>query len=393
MRQCSQRMVAWSRSRLLGAVGRRRSRRCGSSASPASTRPAPRRSTTASASSRPGRARRSNILVLNPGTSASAAYFEPLAKTIVPSGPDWQVWAVERRENLLEDQSMLDKPARRARRRPQQVFDYYLGYLPNPSITTHFQLIPDSDVGYARQWGMNTEIQDLRRSCSRPSGLGRTVVVGGHSLGGSITTAYATWDFNGKAGADGLSGLVFIDGGSARRRCTAAAARSRSQKPADELAVADLRRHRRRRTRACSDSPARSARCRTRTRRRSARPFPLLPANLKPPIPVTNAGQYGYALNVETSPPLAGRRAGTPRPASGLSTTPAGWDNDDGLTPIQRYATMFAGQGVQGLDGVAWYHPMRLTIDARRRAPTATPTRRRRCSTCTRPTATRCRRP
>ena len=38
--------------------------------------------------------------------------------------------------------------------------------------------------------------------------------MGGHSLGGSITTAYATWDFNGKPGAKGLSGLVFIDGGS-----------------------------------------------------------------------------------------------------------------------------------------------------------------------------------
>ena len=28
---------------------------------------------------------------------------------------------------------------------------------------------------------------------------GRKVVVGGHSLGGSITTAYATWDFDGVA--------------------------------------------------------------------------------------------------------------------------------------------------------------------------------------------------
>ena len=39
-------------------------------------------------------------------------------------------------------------------------------------------------------------------------------MLGGHSLGGSITTAYATWDFGGRPGARGLSGLVFIDGGS-----------------------------------------------------------------------------------------------------------------------------------------------------------------------------------
>src|SRR5215208_5358265 len=46
-----------------------------------------------------------NVLVLNPGTSASAAYFAPLAKDVVRRAKGWQVWAVERRENLLEDHS------------------------------------------------------------------------------------------------------------------------------------------------------------------------------------------------------------------------------------------------------------------------------------------------
>ncbi|HET8951313.1 MAG TPA: hypothetical protein VFN44_12410 [Solirubrobacteraceae bacterium] len=50
-----------------------------------------------------------NVLVLNPGTSASAAYFQPLAKSIVERAKGWQVWAVERRENLLEDHSVLDR--------------------------------------------------------------------------------------------------------------------------------------------------------------------------------------------------------------------------------------------------------------------------------------------
>ena len=56
-----------------------------------------------------GSPRAKNVLVLNPGTSASAAYFAPLATDIVTRGRDWQVWAVERRENLLEDHSVLDK--------------------------------------------------------------------------------------------------------------------------------------------------------------------------------------------------------------------------------------------------------------------------------------------
>ena len=72
----------------------------------------------------PRRAR--NILVLNPGTSASAAYFQPLAKSIVARAKGWQVWSVERRENLLEDHSMLDR-AKAGQATPQQLFDYYLG--------------------------------------------------------------------------------------------------------------------------------------------------------------------------------------------------------------------------------------------------------------------------
>src|SRR3954453_19314314 len=45
------------------------------------------------------------VLGLNPGTSAGATYFVPLAKDIVRATHGrWQVWSVERRENQLEDQ-------------------------------------------------------------------------------------------------------------------------------------------------------------------------------------------------------------------------------------------------------------------------------------------------
>jgi hypothetical protein len=66
------------------------------------------------------------VLVLNPGTSASAAYFAPLARSIVAKARGWQVWSVERRENLLEDQSMIDK-GKDGTATITQVFDYYLG--------------------------------------------------------------------------------------------------------------------------------------------------------------------------------------------------------------------------------------------------------------------------
>jgi pimeloyl-ACP methyl ester carboxylesterase len=154
-----------------------------------------------------------NILVLVPGTSASAAYFEPLAKDVVRKSKGWQVWAIERRENFLEDHSVLNQ-AKKGKATSQQLFDYYLGFVTDPAITKHFQFIPDSDVAYARDWGMNVEVEDMRRVVEEAKKQGGKVVLGGHSLGGSITTAYATWDFNGKAGAKDLAGLVFIDGGS-----------------------------------------------------------------------------------------------------------------------------------------------------------------------------------
>jgi hypothetical protein len=97
-----------------------------------------------------GPRRAPNILILNLGTSASAAYFAPLAKTIVRKTKGWQVWAVERRENLLEDHSVLNR-AKRGRASGQQLFDYYLGFLEDPSISPHFRFIPDAEVGFARQ--------------------------------------------------------------------------------------------------------------------------------------------------------------------------------------------------------------------------------------------------
>jgi pimeloyl-ACP methyl ester carboxylesterase len=308
-----------------------------------------------------GSAKAKNILVLNPGTSSSAAYFAPLAKALVAKAPGWQVWAVERRENLLEDQSVLDR-AKAGTASPQEMFNYYLGWIKDPSITTHFQPIPDAQVTYAKQWGMNTEIEDLRRVVLRAEKLGGKVVVGGHSLGGSITTAYATWDFKGKAGADGLAGLVFIDGASGPDPVT---------KDAASTSLAGLKAGSPWLT--FGGIPAPFTGLFNSTGSLSVILDPntpslgqasgLLPANIVPPVPVTNAGQYGYALDTKTSPAsLAAAQAHLgPLAATG---DPKGWDDAGALTPLRRMAEVFGGWGLKGLDGTAWYHPLRLTIDS-----------------------------
>ena len=72
---------------------------------------------------------------------------------------------------------------------------------------------------------MAVAVGDLHRVIDRARSLGGRVVLGGHSLGGGVVTAYATWNFAGRPGADGLAGLVYIDGGSFGTPESAAAAR------------------------------------------------------------------------------------------------------------------------------------------------------------------------
>ena len=302
-----------------------------------------------------------NVLVLNPGTSASAAYFAPVARDIVRGSKGWQVWSVERRENLLEDHSEADR-VKTGKAGGQELYNYYLGYLQDSGVTNHFQQVPEAQLAFAKRWGMRTEIEDLRRVVLSAEKRGGKVVVGGHSLGGSITSAYATWDFGGRPGAKGLSGLVFIDGGSGPTgvsvdQANASLASLRDGSPflafggipapfagLFNIVSSGL-------TKVEPDAPARLAN------------FSALPASLKAPVPVTNVGGYGYGLDNDTSP--ASFRAGQAHMGRlAASGDPRGWDQAGEITPIQRYADMFFGSGLPGLDGTAWYHPMRLTIDS-----------------------------
>ena len=187
-------------------------------------------------------------------------------------------------------------------------------------------------------------------------------MLGGHSLGGSITTAYATWDFRGKAGARDLAGLVFIDGGSSPMPVTAGQATQSLrtlQTGSPWLSFGGI--------------PAPLAGLFNATGSQGVlldpnapsigQAWPLLPSYLKPPVPVTNLAQYGYALDTKTSPPaLAAAQAHLGHLA--VNGNPHGWDRAGAITPIQRFAQMFSGAGLQSVDGTAWYHPMRLTIDS-----------------------------
>jgi len=306
-----------------------------------------------------GPRRAHNVLVLVPGTSAGAAYFRPVAADLLKRLPGWKVWSVDRRENLLEDHSVLD--AVLARRRPlADLFPYYLQWITDTSVTPHFTPVADASVPYARRWGMKVAIGDLRNVIRAARRGGNRVVLGGHSLGGSITVAYATWDFGGRAGAEDLAGLVLIDGGSGGTPVTRADARKQLRDLDASSPFLDL-------TglglpwsagvfnivgstlaRMDPDAPA------------VLGDWPVLPANLKAPVRATNAGGYGFAFDSETSPEslrLVRMHIGSLAPAG----DPRPW-MDGELGSVARAAEMFSG--IEGSDGTSWYHPRRLSIDS-----------------------------
>ncbi|HXQ61072.1 MAG TPA: alpha/beta hydrolase [Acidimicrobiales bacterium] len=305
-----------------------------------------------------------NVLVLEPGTSAGAAYFVPLAKWIVSKTKSWQVWSVERRENLLEDQSELNL-FKEGKATPTQLFDYYLGYLKDSSVTPHYQVVANASVEFAKQWGMNVAVQDLHTVITAAQKLGGKVVLGGHSLGGAVVTAYATWDFKGRAGADALAGLVYIDGGSSPTPEAAKTATSTLQ-GLDSPGVSPWL--------SFGGIAAPYAGIFNATGSAAALLDPngpslgessgLLPSDIVPSVPVTNVGQYGYALNAATSPESL--LAAQAHLGTGLTATGPvyGWNGAGALTPITRFATMFSGYPMKNVDGTEWYFPQRLTDDS-----------------------------
>ena len=231
-----------------------------------------------------------HVLVLDPGTSAGAPYFRPIAHDLLARLRGWQIWSIERRENGLEDHSVL----RRALERKvsvQRLFDYYLGWIGKSGPGRHFEPVADSGRELRQALGHGRRDGDLHRVIAAAKRDGRTVVLGGHSLGGSMTTAYATWDFGGRAGASDLAGLVFIDGaGGAIGRQLPTARRgpqvARRPRSGGRLAVLEPRLRAlggRRLQRRRLDAPPG-------WRRQALSVFdawPLLPGILRPPVPTT----------------------------------------------------------------------------------------------------------
>jgi pimeloyl-ACP methyl ester carboxylesterase len=156
------------------------------------------------------------ILVAYPGFLGGGASWEILARHLVREAGDRgltvEVWAIDRRSNLLEDLRGLDTAE--AAGNPEIAYGYHFGVDTIdgerfPGFLTH------ADVPYMSEWGLETHVEDLRRVIEMVPEADRKqrVFLMGHSLGASFAEAYAAWRFaDGSRGVDQLAGLVLIDG-------------------------------------------------------------------------------------------------------------------------------------------------------------------------------------
>ncbi len=299
------------------------------------------------------------VLVLAPGTIAGAGDFTLLAEELVKRVPDLQVWAVDRRSQALEDTSLF-ADALAGRATPDQAFDYYLGWLLDPSIKPHYQPLDDEQFGFVRDWGLKVSINDLHRVVRKAGKRGRQVVLGGHSLGASTAVAYAAWDFKHRPGFRDLDGLVLIDGGllgsfdgSTRSEAAQDLAELDQGSPFTDLLGIGLPW-----TAGVFVETGAVYALRDPTGPSAVQQFPLLPPQFDPGLDVTNRALLGYALDSDTSPPelsLIHARMGY----LAASGDPRDWEDGE-VSTVERLAQTF---GQEPVNGVEWYYPRRLNID------------------------------
>jgi len=312
----------------------------------------------------------SHVLVLVPGTNGGAGDFDLVAPYLATHVPDLQVWSEMRREGAMQDESVVQSTLA-GTTTDQQMFDYYLGWIGNPKVTKHYLPLKPADYQFVADWGMAVAMNDLHAVIMEARAGGkRSVTLGGHSLGGTEAAVYPAWDFGGQAGYTTINGIVCIDGCAGAQgfygppatvpSVQASIAQMATTGPWLDLLHLGLPWA----TGVFSEVGAVTAYKDPAGPATTFADFKLLPSFLKPPVPVTNQAQFGYAFDYKTSPP----GLGLIQVHSGhvaATGDPADWVDTD-ITPVKNVIDVFAQTPLAAAE---WYYPVRLSIDAGASAP------------------------
>ncbi len=156
------------------------------------------------------------ILVAYPGFLGGAGSWDQLARRLVTQaaarGEVIEVWAIDRRANLLED--LRGANTAEAAGNPEIANGWYFG-ADTIGGAAFPGFVTQDDASYMSEWGLATHVEDLHAVIAQVAAGDRKarVVLLGHSLGAFFAEAYGAWRFaDGSRGADELAGLVLIDG-------------------------------------------------------------------------------------------------------------------------------------------------------------------------------------
>jgi hypothetical protein len=162
------------------------------------------------------------IIVIIPGFLGGAGSFDQVARNTVRTaaerGRPVEYWSLDRRANCLEDHHGVHAAARA--RNASVAYDYYWnGREVEGRRFEGFKTA--TDAGFLGEFGLERTTLDwntiMQRGIPRQRQRARKVICGGHSLGGPLTAAYASWDFDGNpdtltdAGYNQCAGLVGLD--------------------------------------------------------------------------------------------------------------------------------------------------------------------------------------
>ena len=146
------------------------------------------------------------ILIAQPGILEGAGTFYNIAANLVTraykeKGKFVEFWAIDRRPNCLEDLNGLRLA--KSTGNIHDAIDYYYNKKAYNGKTFSGFLSPYKDAAWLAEMGMDQTIKDwneiITRGIPDQSVRQKKVFLGGHSLGGFITGAYACWDFDGDA--------------------------------------------------------------------------------------------------------------------------------------------------------------------------------------------------
>jgi pimeloyl-ACP methyl ester carboxylesterase len=129
------------------------------------------------------------VVVLMPGLFSGASSLDIVARQLVATASDIEVWVIDRRANTLEDRSAFR--ASLTSKDPQIAYDYYVV---NAGQANGFRVTPADQVHFLGYWGLEVHLRDLHEVIKRAHTKADTVILGGHSLGASLVSFYTSFN-------------------------------------------------------------------------------------------------------------------------------------------------------------------------------------------------------